>query len=230
MATDPRKRQKKLERRSAKRKEKKHTLVQRQNVGLAERMAAAADAPILHCWVGDSLADQGLGSVLLSRELPHGQVAVAVFLVDRYCLGVKDAIAEVLGHFSYDSKYVRKLAGSQPMHDIAPADARKLVEGAIAYARGLGLSPHPDAAPAMRLFGSVDAADSDAEFEFGKDGKPFFIAGPNDTPQRCRQIVSILNNSRGQGRFDYVLPTEQGELPRLLEVDDQSDEADEDAV
>ena len=33
-------------------------------------------------------ADDGLGWVLLSRQLPGGSVAVAVFLVDRYCLSI----------------------------------------------------------------------------------------------------------------------------------------------
>jgi len=40
MGTDQRKRQKKLERRTAKRKEKKHSLVREQNAGLSDRLSA----------------------------------------------------------------------------------------------------------------------------------------------------------------------------------------------
>src|SRR5262245_16617550 len=109
MPTDPRKRQKKLEKRSARRKEKKHYTDHEQNLGLAALLAAAAGLPVLHCWITDSLKDQGIGWVVLSRAFPDGRVAVANFLVDRYCLGVKDAHAEVLDRFSYDSKYTRKL-------------------------------------------------------------------------------------------------------------------------
>ena len=221
MRTDPRKRQKKQERRAAKRKEKKHDLVRQQSAGLPERLAAAARYPVLHCSIGDRLADQGMGSVLLSRELPGGQVAVAVFLVDRYCLGVKDTHMEILGRSSYESKYVRKMGSEMPSHDVPPAEAFKLLTEAVAYARSLGLPPHPDYAKARLLFGDVNPADSSAEFEFGKDGKPFFIAGPHDTPERCRRILATLTNSCGPGGFHYLLPMGG---PGLGDLDEDEDD------
>src|SRR5437016_2230285 len=79
MAADPKKRQKKLERRAAKRKEKKQTLVRAESGGLPERLSAATRYPVLHCWISDTVKDEGLGWVLLSREFPNGQVAVASF-------------------------------------------------------------------------------------------------------------------------------------------------------
>ena len=206
MAADPRKRQKKQERKAAKRKEKRHELVRQQSVGLAERLTGAARYPVLHCWVSDLLAEQGMGTVLLSRELHGGRVAVAVFLVDRYCLGVKDAYAETLGRSAYESKYVRELRARQPLHDVPPAEARKLVTEAVAYARDLGFPPHADYARAAPLFGDVNPADSSAEFEFGKDGKPFFIAGPHDTPARCSRILATLNASCGPDGFHFLMP------------------------
>jgi hypothetical protein len=206
MPGDPRRRQKKLERRSAKRKEKKQVLGREQNAGLAERLTQATGFPVLDCWIGDSIEEQGIGWVVLSRQLPDGFVAVASFLVDPYCLGVKGAWAEVLARPSYDSKYTRKMHRDLPARTAPPAEARKLLEGAVAYARGLGLAPHPDYPKAMLLFGSVDPAESDAVFEFGKDGQPYFIAGPNDTPERCRKIMAILHDTCGPGRFHFLIP------------------------
>jgi hypothetical protein len=206
MGSDPRKRQKKQERKAAKRKEKKHEVARQQSVGLPERLAAAARYPVLHCLIGDRLEDQGMGSVLLSRELPGGRVAVAVFLVDRYCLGVKDVHMEVLGRSAYESKFVRKFRVEMSSHDVPPAEARKLLTEAVAYARVLGLPPYPDYAKAMPIFGDVNPADSSAVFEFGKDGKPFFIAGPHDSPERCRRILATLTNTCGPDGFEYLLP------------------------
>jgi hypothetical protein len=212
MPTDPRKRQKKQERRAAKRKEKKHLQVRQQSAGLPERLSAATKFPILHCRIGDSLGPDGIGSVLLSRELPGGQVAVAVFLVDRYCLGVKDAFGMILGRASYNDRFMRQTQHKMPMHDVPPADARKLVEEAVAYAHGLGLAPHPDYPKMLPLFGSVNTADSTAQFEFGQDGKPFFVAGPNDTPARSRQIIAILTNTCGPGNFHFLMPAAPSDL------------------
>jgi hypothetical protein len=205
MANDPRKRQKKLERRAAKRKEKRHVRLREQNAGLAERLRAAVPFPVLHCWIGNSIAEQGIGWVVLSRAMPNGTVAAASFLVDSYCLGVKNVHAEILPRSDYDHKYLRKMMSDRPSRSAAPAEARKLLEQAVAYARELGFSAHPDYSRTMILFGDINAADSDAPFEFGKNGKPFFVSGPNDSTERCKQIVAILHKACGPGQYDYVV-------------------------
>src|SRR5688572_28207785 len=102
MATNPRKRQRKLEQRAAKRKEKKHQLVKQQSVGLGDKLTAANRCPLIHVWVSEDVWSQGLGWVLLSRRLPNGSIAVAVFLLDRYCLGIKNAIAEIVPPSVYE--------------------------------------------------------------------------------------------------------------------------------
>jgi hypothetical protein len=205
MGADARKRQKKLERRNARRKGKKQQMVRRQSAGLAERLIAAADCPILDCWVSDSLEPEGIGQVGLSRLLQNGSVAVVSFLVDRYCLGVKDAHADILPRSEYEEIYRRKLAGELPSHAVSPPAARRIVEAAVEYARDIGFQPHPDYARAKLLFGAIAPAAGPAMVEFGKDGKPFFIAGPNDSPARCRQIVAILTTTCGLGNFEYLV-------------------------
>src|SRR5437588_2960366 len=70
MAADPRKRQKRLAKRAAKRKAKHHEVARAKSAGLPERMAAAAACPILDSLATTDLWDHGLGWVVLSRELP----------------------------------------------------------------------------------------------------------------------------------------------------------------
>jgi hypothetical protein len=217
MGTDPRKRQKKLEKRAAKRKEKKHVLARSQIKSLTDWMSADSKYPVLHCWIPDNLKESGIGWVVLSRELPNGQVAVAAFLVDSYCLGVKNIIAQVLSRSDYDIEYLRK-SREMPSRPASPAEARKLVEQAVAYAHSLGFSPHEDYAKVMRFFGDINSADSDAEFEFGKDGKPFFFAGPRDNPARCKQIIATLTETCGPGNFHFMMPMEGDDLEAARRV------------
>jgi hypothetical protein len=215
--TDPRKCQKQKERKAAKRKAKHHELTRQKSAGLPERLAAAAQYPILHCWVTDDLWEQGLGYVCLSRQLPNGHVAFAVFLVDRYCLGVKDAMMEIVPRATYDRRIMGDMLSRFSAKNMAPAAARKLVEGAVEYARTLGLQPHPDYARARPIFGDIDPAESTEQFEYGKDGKPFFVAGPHDGPARCRQILNALVQSCGVDGFHYMIPfTEPEALPEAL--------------
>ena len=95
MATDPRKRQKQMERRAAKRKTKHHAIVREKSAGLSERLVAAENFPVVDSLAAVALWDQGLGWICLSREMPNGGVAYGIFLVDRYCLGVKNAMAGI---------------------------------------------------------------------------------------------------------------------------------------
>jgi hypothetical protein len=160
--------------------------------------------------VSDDLWDQGLGYVCLSRELPNGAVAFAMFLVDRYCLGVKNALVEITSRATYDSRIEDKMRRECETEDVTPAAARKIVERAVEYARSLGFHPHPDYQKAKHIFGSIDPNECKEEFEFGKDGKPFFIAGPRDTPERCRRIMKTLEQSTGPGGSHFMVPISPG--------------------
>lgn len=225
MATDHKKRQKKLERRAAKRKERRRELIRQKNRGLSELLALASGAPVLHSRISDTLWDQGLGHVLLSRLLPNNRVAVVLFLVDRYCLGVKDCFGRLMVRAEYDA-FCRDLDEKFQMEDYTPADVRKLVEGAVDYARNLGLEPHPDYHRVKTIFGDIDVRDSREEFVFGSEGKPLFMNGPHDGPDRCRQILSILQHSCGPDGFHVIMRVDGSKAIRTLDDEDAYDDED----
>jgi hypothetical protein len=210
MPTNPKRRQKQLERKAAKRKDKQHHIARAKSVGLPERLTAAAAGPINDCWATEDLWTEGLGWVSLSRTMPNGSLAFAIFLVDRYCLGVKNAMANVCLRSEYEGEVKRKMRSDFGVRELSPEAARKLVEGAVAYARGLGLTAHPDYQRAKLLFGDIDPTASPDEFEFGQNGKPHFIAGPMDNQQRCTQVLTILRQSCGPDGFNVTMPAGAG--------------------
>lgn len=214
MVLDPRKRQKKKERQNSKQRAKQKALVREAALGIAQRLQQAAQAPILDCCTTDVLWQQGMAQLLISRRLPNGQVAFSVFLLDLYCLGVKDAFCRVESLYSYEALRARVLQQGRRV-DLSPACARKLIEGAIAYADELGILPHPDYRKARYIWGQIDPAECSRTFEYGKDGKPCFIAGPHDSSARCRQIIGKLQQHFGQAEFDYVLPLAPGDTDGL---------------
>jgi hypothetical protein len=202
MALDPRKRQKKLERKKA--KERKSLAVARARSSI-DRFAQSAAAPIHDCFHSADLWEQGIGWVVISRQLSNGQLAFAAFLLDVFCLGVKNVHCDVVGPAAYESKVVSHLSKVSPLVELMPADAKKLVEDAVSYANDLGILPHADYRRAHAIFGDIDAADSIAQYTFGKEGKPFFVSGPNDGPDKCHRIVGILSARCGPGNFDYIV-------------------------
>jgi hypothetical protein len=215
MPGQQKKRQKKLERRAAKRKQRHKSLVKQKNRGLSERLVAAARSPVLHSYISETVWNDGLGGVLLSRELPNGEVAFGHFLVDLSCMGVKDVFGRVVSRAEYN-RFVDEVNDHYELLQATPADARNLVEGAVEYAQGLGLEPHPDYQRVALIFGDIDRNEAQKQFEFGgPDGKPHFLAGPNESPQRCYQILSILEHTCGKDGFNYTIPF-FGEPPESL--------------
>ncbi|MBI2479540.1 MAG: hypothetical protein HYV60_13170 [Planctomycetia bacterium] len=226
MATKDQRRQKKLERKNAKRKAVHKELVRQKQGGLAAEFARIANAPIVDCLVADSLWEHGIGMVLLSRELRNGQVAFANFLVDAYCLGVKDVHAEIRSKPSYRDDVRGYLLERGSYQEVSPSHLRKLVESAVAYALDLGFAPHKDYRIGKELFGSIDASACDTEFEFGRDGKPCFIAGPHDTPERSQRIANILSERCGPDNFHFTIEISPGDF-QMLEDDSDVIDADE---
>jgi hypothetical protein len=205
MAKDPRKHQKKLQRQRAKEKAKRKAIAERNSPDMAKRMQRAAHERFLHCCTTTGLFDEGIGNVLVSRELGNGAVAFAAFLVDMYCLGVKDVAMGVTTRGDYDGRIYTKTAREFEIVKLEPAAAKKLIEGAVEYAKEAGFPPHRDYRKAKPIFGDVDATACAEEFTYGKEGKPFFFAGPYDSSTRCRQIISTLTNRFGPDGFDYVV-------------------------
>ena len=218
MAIDPRKRQKNLERRKAKQKAERRELAQRDSQGIALRLKEASAPPILHCCTTADIWEQGIGQVLVSRQLGNGQVAFAAFLVDLYCLGVKDVYMNVAPRPRYEEQLYAKLAQRQGVAPLRPECARKLVEGAVQYGLDLGLAPHPDYRTAKLIFGDISAQACTTEYAFGKDGKPLFIAGPYDSPTRCEQILRTLHDHRGSSGHHFTMRVRKtGKFPMNAE-------------
>lgn len=198
-------REKKLEKKKAKRTEKKREVTRFAAMGLHGQMKRAAHGPLLHCALHDEGGEsKGMTQLLFSRRLPEGSVALTVVLVDFWCLGIKNVTVDVVPMQRYRDFHDR-LQREMPGVPLDPPSARRLVEDAIAYALKYGLPPHRDTAKALPIFGDIDASAAARTFEFGKDGKPFYVAGPRDSISRQKQIVETLRQTAGEGNFHFTI-------------------------
>lgn len=147
----------------------------------------------------------GLAGVLVARERRGApdKVAACGYLVDTYCLGVKDALGpRTMGRGELRGFVGRFFDGfgADPLQ--APLDlARHLVWGGVAYARTLGFEPHSDLRPAASHLGALDGP---AAIGFGRHGRPFFRQGPFDDADR------ILRTLRDHVGDDFSFTVEVG--------------------
>lgn len=144
----------------------------------------------------------GLGYVVVTRGR-GGTRDIGVFMVDRLCLGVKNAKFAK----DYDDDQLDELLGrffEQGVEERDGAWCRKFVEGAVDYARALGFAPHGDYKKASRVFGGIKASDCAEAFAYGKDGKPFYIQGPFEDDRAAQRIMRRLRARCGEDGFHFL--------------------------
>jgi yecA family protein len=149
--------------------------------------------------------EHGLAHLLVARIRGDGSADVGVFLVDVFCLGVKDAFLETDVPASELEEFIATNLPDASRERIHPACAKKLIDGAMAYAESLGFAPHRDFRKARRVLSGLDTALCPTEFTFGANGRPCFVQGPNDTPERIERVLAILEARCGPDGFDYEL-------------------------
>ena len=207
MGANQRNRQKNLERKRAKRKaaQNKRSQSQGSSVGFGFRsITAAINAPIHECWISTDIFEQGMGHAVISKRLPDGQIAFSSFLVDAYCLGVKDCFFIIKTEFEFND-FKSKSEARFEIENIHQTCLRKLVEGAVEYANSLGFRPHKEYKASKLIFGDIDPTLCPRAFEYGKDGQPFYIAGPNDSQSRQDTIMRQLQKSHGDDGYHYMV-------------------------
>lgn len=161
--------------------------------------------PMHECLVPKGLFEIGLGTVIWTRRIPSGAIAVAAFVVDVFCLGVKNAFFNIASEQDYQNRVKPGLRGDQEFENVHPSCARKVIEGAIGYAEELGFSPHRDYHNAKGIFGDVDGHACPTKFTYGSNGKPFYIRGPNESIAQAKRIVVQLQKIRGDGNSEYLV-------------------------
>jgi hypothetical protein len=224
-------REQKRARHEAKRKEKRKVARrQSQPRGKKAMLRAALAWPVMECWVNEEWEDPTrLNQVVVTRRNPAtGEVYAGTYLVDRACLGVKNAN---VANFVDAGEFRREmLSGMNERQKLIKVDfnlAAKIVKAGIEYAAQFGFRPHRDYQEASILLQDADPDAVDVEIAVGgPEGKPFFVAGPYDN---ANKIMARLTQQLGPGDFNYLMPIDpdteffRGE-DATLDWDDDEDE------
>lgn len=208
MAVNEKKRQKKLARKKANRKAVVSAKRKKDSLGKmlsgAKAVIVAKNSPVEECLVRADIFSDGIGTAIVSRRMSNGSFGVGVYLLDVFCLGVKDTFFTVFSEGEYSDR-IEAITGNEKMKAIHPSCLRKLIDGCIEFAGNLGFRPQADYKISRQLLSDFDPSVCPNTYTFGKDGKPFYISGPNETAHQARKIVDRLLHKCGEGNFDYIV-------------------------
>jgi hypothetical protein len=163
---------------------------------------AARSYPLLGCWAQRGWQDAGIAAVIVARRQPDGLITFGSYVVDYYCLGVKNAMVHTnVSDGRFMNEILPQLTQGAPVK-IEAAVAHELIYGSVEYAARWGFRPHSDFKLAQLVLDPADQYPPTGKVAFGKDGKPFYVSGPYDQPEA---VVRQLARTAGEGNFDYLV-------------------------
>jgi hypothetical protein len=208
MPRDPRKYQKALMKKRSKQKAASQHTSHRQasmSFSLQAIIRRARTFPVLECWISASWQkeDPGLVEILLARQQPDGNICFGVYLVDKYCLGLKNTFANAGFSRSRYQNEVRNKIFRETKPQACPVElAHQMIYASIEYAARFGFEPEKDFALSQYMLAPRGELEEPYQLTFGKNGKPFFVAGPHDNAAR---ILKQLEKTAGPGNYDYLV-------------------------
>jgi len=179
----------------------------------------ARQLSIYKCYKLENNIDDRELAILVIRQHPQGTFTYAGYMIDRWCLGIKDSMWQ----FSIDKEDLQAdlaLWSHHPMSltEIDYVEAHNWVYGALAFAEEAGIKPCKD----FQLTQFILAPDDDEvelrEYDFGHDGKYCLAVKDN---LEASKYIPILDKNLGKGQYSV-------QIGFLHDWDDDEDWDDED--
>lgn len=158
------------------------------------------------CMINKGWEIEGLAQILVSRKHSNGNHSFCIYLVDLFCLGVKDTFWRFNeSDFEFDS-FLEKFSNHGPVEKISYELAHNIIFAGLEYAEDLGIKAHKDFLRTTQYFLEEDTdAIALIDIECGQNGMPVYVKGPNDDDARVNQIIGILEKSVGPDGFRFLI-------------------------
>ncbi len=161
--------QKSLQRKKIKKQKKRR----QHNANIISKNVSPANWPIDKSLVHCQIWQEGIGTVAIVRQ-SAGRYMLGNYLIDVWGLGLKDAFVTLIEPERFQSVFE-----DQPMESQKPEYCKALILAACDFSRSNGLKPNMDK-KASDFIANIPWNPQNFNFEFGKDGKVFYVSGPHD--------------------------------------------------
>lgn len=188
----------------------------------------ARNLPVYECLVNNDWQEMGIANIIVARRHTTGNVTFGIYLVDLYCLGLKDTFYQ----FNVDEREYEELPHRHGKWEKCEYSlAHNIIYGAIAFAEDYGFEPAKEFKVSQYILEEDNENVELIELEFGKDGIPFYMHGPNDNKTTTAHIKATLNRTAGQGNFVFLQSIDSDDdLDQFEDYEDSEDTDDEDEI
>lgn len=161
------------------------------------------------CYATNNIKECGEGQVIVTRRHKGGKTSIAIYMIDTFCLGVKDSTFKLRLDENELEHLLMLVNMALNIHEVTYNEAHNLIYGAVAFAEEGGIKPDKSFALTKYML-EEDTDDVPLiEFEYGRNGK------------HC-----LMANSKREA--DKYLPTLKKHLGDNFDVTIMDDKVDED--
>lgn len=170
--------------------------------------------PVAHCYMSRNWEEVGECNVLVVRRHPQGTFTLGFYMVDTFCLGVKDSFYKFSLPETEFEDFMWQAQIYDLMDEVPYEKAHNLIYGAVAFAEEAGIEPDKS----FHLTQYLLEEDTDEvpliDYEFGKNGQHYLVA---NSRLEASRYLPLLEKNVGAD-FQYI----------IADGDDMDDEEEED--
>lgn len=160
----------------------------------------ARQLPITKCYKM-TVPESGLMNIYVIRQHPKGTLTMGVYLVDTWCVGVKDT-TWLFNVAKEEIDDLMSQMGAMLPEEITYDEAHNWIYGALAFAEEVGIKPHQDFAVAQYILEEDDDNIPLIEYEFGRNGRYCLVSHGTLEASHYRPA---LNKHLGPDGYDLIV-------------------------
>lgn len=165
----------------------------------------ARSLPIAKVYMSDKEAfDEGICNIIVLRQQPSGNYVMGVFLVDLFCLGIKDTFFRFgISWNEFVENFLEVYnADINILEETSPQNAQGIIKNSLEYAATLGISPHKEFKLTQYILDDMKIVKS---VQVERPEKPVYASLRADYNPL---VIAALNKSIGEGNYDVFIKDE----------------------
>ena len=121
------------------------------------------------CYITEDLENQGEGHIIVTRKHTGGRISLAFFLVDIWCVGVKDSFYKL----RVDPEELEDLIDCHPLglRECSYEEAHNWIFGAVEFAEEAGIAPDKSFSLTRYMLEEDNDDIPLIEYDYGKNGR-----------------------------------------------------------
>jgi hypothetical protein len=169
----------------------------------------AKGLPICECLISSDWEESRFANIIIARQHSNGNITACVYLADLMCLGIKDSLFIFNTPMSGYNEMVDLFKGDQPVVPTSYALVHNVIYAAVEYAEEWGFKPHKVFTSVTRFMLEDDTDYVELiDIECGRNGKPCFVKGDEDSDSDVKRILAQLERTAGKGNYDFIIDEE----------------------